>query len=358
VKRLDLLVFKAVMPAVIMACVVFAGFDSLLALLNELDEIGIGEYDMLRVLEYVALTVPRRLYQMFSTAAIVGTMMGLGALAARSELVALQAAGASRTRIGQSAVFAVACLLVVALLLGEWIGPRADRMAQDLAAQSKAEGIAFSGSGLWLRDGKAVWNAKRVVTTGPGQLDLWEVWRYQFGEDARLQEVIKAERASFSTGHFELRQLSRDSISDAQIVSVQEDSHRVETLLDPALIESHTVRPRQQGTADLAETIRYARVNQLDALAFESAYWFRVFYPLVCLALAFAAVPFAFGNQRSGGAGQRLLLGMALGIGFYFGQRTLINLAETNQDGLILVNAVPPLLLIAITWWALRRPAR
>ncbi len=357
-KRLDLLVFKAVMPAVIIACVVFAGFDSLLALLNELDEIGIGEYDMLRVLEYVALTVPRRVYQMFSTAAIVGTMMGLGALAARSELVALQAAGASRTRIGISAVYAVACLLVVALVLGEWIGPRADRMAQDLAAQSKSEGVAFSGSGLWLRDGKAVWNAKRIVVTGPGQLELWEVWRYQFGEDARLQEVIKAERASFGAGRFELRNLSRDRISDEQIVSVQEDSHQVETLLDPALIESHTVRPRQQGTADLAETIRYARVNQLDALAFESAYWFRVFYPLVCLALAFAAVPFAFGNLRSGGAGLRLLLGTALGIGFYFGQRTLINLAETNQDGLILVNAVPPLVLIAISWWALRRPAR
>lgn len=356
--RLDLLVFKAIMPAVIMACVVFAGFDSLLALLNELDEIGIGDYDMLRVLEYVALTIPRRLYQMFSTAAIVGTMMGLGALAARSELVALQAAGASRARIGLSAVYAVACLLVVALLLGEWIGPRADRMAEDLAAQSKSEGVAFSGSGLWLRDGKAVWNAKRIVITGPGQIELWEVWRYQFDDDARLQQVIKAERASFGAGRFELRKLSRDSISDEQIESVQEDSFSVATLLDPALIEAHTVRPRQQGTQDLAETIRYARLNQLDALAFESAYWFRVFYPLVCLALAFAAVPFAFGNQRSGGAGQRLLLGMALGIGFYFGQRTLINLAETNRDGLILVNLLPPLILIAITVWALRRPAR
>ena len=118
------------------------------------------------------------------------------------------------------------------------------------------------------------------------------------------------------------------------------------------------MRPRQQGTADLYETIRYARVNRLDALAFESAFWYRVFYPLVALALAFAATPFAFGNLRSGGLGQRLLLGMALGIGFYFGQRTLINLAETNRDGLILVNLLPPLMLVALTVWALRRPAR
>lgn len=355
---LDRLVFKSVMPAVLLTCVVFAGFDCLIALLNELDEVGIGDYDFTRVLEYVALTVPRRLYQMFSTAAIVGTMMGLGALAARSELVALQAAGASRLRIGMSAVYAVAILLVFALLLGEWIGPRADRMASDLAAQSKSEGIAFSGSGLWLRDGKAVWNAKRVVIGGPGQLDLWEVWRYQFGTDARLQEVIKAEHASFQGGSFEMINLTRDSISDEQVLSSKQERFSVQTMLDPGLVESHTVRPRQQGIRDLAETIRYARVNQLDALPFESAYWFRVFYPLVSLTLAFAAVPFAFGNLRSGGMGQRLLLGITLGISFYFGQRTLINLAETNRDGLILVNALPPLLLIAITFWALRRPAK
>ena len=356
--RLDLLVLKAVIPAVLLAWVVFVGFDTLLALLNELDEIGIGSYDLTRVLEYIALTVPRRLYQMFSTAAVVGCMLGLGALAARSELIALQAAGASRLRIGISGVYAVALLLIVAMVLGEWIGPRADRMAADLSAQSKSQGIAFSGSGLWLRDGQAVWNAKRIVVGGPGQVDLWEVWRYQFGADARMQEVLKAERARYTGGSFELSGLVRDQLSDAEVKSGKEDSASVPTLLDPGLIESHTVRPRQQGTVDLLETIRYARVNQLDALAFESAFWYRVFYPLVALALAFAATPFAFGNLRSGGLGQRLLLGMALGIGFYFGQRTLINLAETNRDGLILVNLVPPLLLVAATVWALRRPAR
>jgi lipopolysaccharide export system permease protein len=313
---------------------------------------------MTRVLEYIALTVPRRMYQMFSTAAVVGSMLGLGALASRSELIALQAAGASRLRIGVSAVYAAALLLVLALLLGEWIGPRADRMAADLAAQSKTEGIAFSGSGLWLRDGRAVWNAKRIVVTGPGQVELWEVWRYQFGGDARMQEIVKAERASYRGGSFELSGVMRDQLSDAAVTSTREDTVNIDTLLDPGLIESHTVRPRQQATKDLLETIRYARINQLDALAFESAFWFRVFYPLVALALAFAAVPFAFGNLRSGGLGQRLLLGMALGIAFYFGQRTLINLAETNRDGLILVNAVPPLLLIIVTIWTLRRPAR
>lgn len=356
--RLDKVIFKAVAPAVLATCAIFAGLDTLLALLNELDEVGIGSYDLTTVIEYIALTVPRRVYQMYSTAAIVGTMLGLGALAARSELIALQAAGASRVRIALSTVYAVAVPMVFVLALGEWVGPVADRMAADLSAHSKTEGIAFGGSGLWLRDGSSVWNAKRVVIPGPEQIELWEVWRYQFGADARLEEILKAERASYRGASFALTGVVRDRLSDAAVVSDKQADMSIPTLLDPGLIGSHTVRPNQQGTRDLLETIRYARINRLDALAFESAFWYRVFYPLVALTLAFAAVPFAFGNLRSGGLGQRLLLGMALGIGFYFGQRTLINLAETNRDGLILVNAGPPILLIIITIWALRRAAR
>lgn len=356
--QIDKLVFKAVVPAVLLCWFIFVSFDALVGLLNEFDEIGIGNYDVLRVLEYIALSLPRRLYQMFSTAAVVGSMLGLGALAARSELIALQAAGASKLRIGLSSVWAVSSLLLLALILGEWVGPRGDRMAADLAAQSKAQGISFSGSGLWLRDGKAVWNAKRIVISGPGQVDLWDVWRYEFGQDARLQEVVRAERASFRGNRFELTKVSRDRLADAAVGSEQFSSIEIPTLLDTGLIESHTVRPNQQATHELYETMRYAKVNRLDGQAFESAFWYRVFYPLIALALAFVATPFAFANVRSGGLGQRLLLGIALGVSFFFAHRTLINFAETERAGLVLVNIGPPIVLILFTIWALRRPAK
>jgi lipopolysaccharide export system permease protein len=357
-KRLDRLIFLAVAPAILLVWTVLVGIDTLSGLLNEIDEVGIGDYDIGRVVQYIALTVPRRAYHTFSTAAIVGSLMGLGALAASSELTALQAAGATRARIARSAVQAAAILLAGALFLGEYVGPRSDRMAADLVARAKAQGIAFAGSGLWLRDGRAVWNARRIIVTGSGQIELWEVFRYAFDEQARLVDVIQGERARFRGDRVEITGLRRDLLGDARIESATLARIELPTLLDPGLIESHTVRPRQQATADLWQTIRYARINQLDALAFESAFWYRVFYPLTCLALAFAAVPFAFGQQRSGGAARRLLLGMVIGVSFFFAHRTLINLAETQRQALVLVNLLPPLLLAAASAWWLRRPAR
>ena len=55
---------------------------------------------------------------------------------------------------------------------------------------------------------------------------------------------------------------------------------------------------------------------------------------------------------------ERVRAAMANSNYFWTKGRTLINLAETNRDGLIFVNAVPPLLLVMVTIWALRRPAR
>ncbi len=354
-KRLDWLIVKAVVPAILLTWIVFTSFDVLLALLGEIDELGEGDYDLTRIVQVTLLTVPRRLYAMFSTAAVVGTMLGLGALAARSELTALQASGVSRTRIALSGTFAAALLLLFALLLGEAIGPRADRMASDMTAQAKTAGIAFSGTGLWLRDGKAVWNARSIVVGAPGQLELWDVWRYEFDADARLNEVIRAERASLKGANFELSGTTRDRLTTDRVSSEREESIRLATRLDPGIVQAHTVRPRQQGTTDLYETLRYARINGLDALAFESAFWYRVFYPLIALSLCFAVATFAFAQQRSGGAGKRLLIGILFGVTFFFMHRTLINLAETERQGLILVNVLPPLLLVSWALWRLRR---
>ena len=58
------------------------------------------------------VTTPRRLYEMFGNAALIGGLLGLGGLAATGELTALRATGMSKLRIATSAVGIVAVLMV------------------------------------------------------------------------------------------------------------------------------------------------------------------------------------------------------------------------------------------------------
>src|SRR3546814_5476436 len=72
--------------------------------MDNLGSIGQGDYGVGTALLALLLTLPRRLYDLFPYAAVIGSLMGLGALAASSELTALRAAGLSRQRIGGSAM--------------------------------------------------------------------------------------------------------------------------------------------------------------------------------------------------------------------------------------------------------------
>ncbi|HVQ32465.1 MAG TPA: LptF/LptG family permease, partial [Lysobacter sp.] len=95
----DLYIGRVVLVSVLMTWTIVLGLDCVQALLiGEMSDIGEGNYDFLHALLYVIYTAPRRAYTLFPTAAVVGALMGLGQLAASSELTALRALGLSRRR--------------------------------------------------------------------------------------------------------------------------------------------------------------------------------------------------------------------------------------------------------------------
>src|SRR3546814_9718284 len=90
---------------------------------------------------------------------------------------------------------------------------------------------------------------------------------------------------------------------------------------------SNLWRPRYMSARYLRSGINYRKRNGLDASEFEEHYWGRWFYPLNVLALCLAAIPFAFGTLRSGGAGKRLFIGIVFALGFWLLQMQFVKLA-------------------------------
>ena len=98
----DLYVGRVVLVTVLLAWMVLLGFDVVMALSGQVGDLGKGSFDFPTALAVVAYTVPRRAYTIFPYAAVIGSLMGLGQLAATSELTALRALGLSRRRLSAS----------------------------------------------------------------------------------------------------------------------------------------------------------------------------------------------------------------------------------------------------------------
>jgi lipopolysaccharide export system permease protein len=357
VKRVDRLVAMAVLGSVGLTWLTIVGFDAFRIFISELNDVGQGQYTLTKAITYVLLTVPRRCYEMFSYSALIGGLLGLGGLAGSGELTALRAAGLSKFRICASVVFALTTLTAVVTLVGETIGPYGEQKAQALQLAAKSKDVALAkGGSLWARDGDTVINAKRGRRHG-GAVELNGVRVFEFDPEGRLTSLSLAERAVHAANAWTLYNVRRTVFGvDSAASTVKAEDHW-ESGLDPALLSLSIVQAQYMTLRDLSRNIFYLERNHQDASTFRQAYWERLFYPVSVLALAFCAVPFAFGTLRSGGLAKRLFIGMVLALCFYFAQRAIVNMGAVYGVHPGIANLIPPLLLAALAFLYFRRHA-
>lgn len=348
----DLYIGKVVFGTVLLTWMVLLGLDVMLNLIAELGGVGDG-YGVMEAISYIALTVPRRAYTLFPTAAVIGSLMALGQLAATSELTALRAIGLSRRRISIAVAGAIAVLTLLMAITGETAGPWGQRRADALKASSKSKDmIVAQYSGVWAREGEVILNAQGGEERDNGTdrwLELRDVRLYEFGEDGRLVSLALAKIAEHRPGGWLLRDVTRTTFQERSVTRAHVDEERWESRLDATALSADIDRPRYLGTAELHRAIQYRKRNALDAGEYEEHYWGRWFYPLNVLALCLAAIPFAFGTLRSGGLGRRLFIGIVFALGFWLLQTQFVRLASVLDLDFRLAYALPTLIMVAVS---------
>ena len=361
-KKVDKVVAISVIGAVMLAWLVVVALDAMMAFVNEINDVGTGDYTLAKAISYILLTIPRRMYQFFAYGGLIGGLMGMGALAASGELTALRAAGMSKLRICASVVLALTMLTVFVAVEGELIAPRAQQKAENLALTAKNKDVAIGKGGtLWARDGEAVINAKHASTKGSKdgvpRIELFDVRVFEFTPIGQLSALSIAKSATHTDGEWTLHGVRRTEFANRSATTTTSESKQWKSQLDPNVLAVSMIHPEYLSMNDLSRNIDYMNRNRQDATSYLLAYWGRIFYPLNVLVLAFCAVPFAFGSLRTGGLGKRLFMGMALAISYYFFQKSVVSMGAVYNFNLAVVNALPSLLLAAAAFVYFRRNA-
>ncbi len=356
----DLYVGRVVLGTVLLVWAVLLGLDLILAFGDEAKDFGKGTYSFSHALVYLGYTVPRRLYGLFPYAAVVGSLMGLGQLAATSELTALRAVGLSRRRLSISVAVALALLTALMVANMETLGAWAESQGTAFRAAARSDKIAVARySGLWAREGNVFMNAQNgeqeVDAEGKPTLLLRDVRLYQVADDGRLESISHAASARHVENGWQLSDVLRTTFGARSASQAKLPGELWESKLDPAALSVGIANPRYIAARDLAQGIDYRQRNGLDARDYKNNYWSRWFYPLNVLALCLAAIPFAFGSLRSGGMGKRLFLGILFSLGFLLLQMLFGNLAGALKFDFRIAYALPPLIMLAVSAWLFKR---
>jgi lipopolysaccharide export system permease protein len=124
--------FKGMVPVMVLLLALF----SFLALAEELEEVGNGTFRQIDAFLVVLYTSPRRMVDLMPVTALLGGLMGLGAMANHQELMAARAAGLSKARMANP-VFKATLVVAVAVMLMQTLLVPASERAQILDPQRR-----------------------------------------------------------------------------------------------------------------------------------------------------------------------------------------------------------------------------
>lgn len=188
--KLDRYIGSSVFMAILAVLGIILGLASLFAFIDEMGSIS-DSYTVMDVFSFVLLTAPRRMYEMLPMAALIGCLIGLGSLASNSELTIMRAAGVSIGRIVWAVMKPMLVLMVAGVLVGEYVAPATETMAQANRALAQGGGDAQSSKhGLWHRQGEEFIHINAVQPNGT----LFGVTRYRFDKERHMQSSSFAKK--------------------------------------------------------------------------------------------------------------------------------------------------------------------
>jgi len=328
--------------------VLFAFFS----LIDQLEDTGRGGFTVYHAFEYVALTMPRTVAELFPIAAVIGAMTTLGIFARNSELAVIRSAGISRFRLLFGLLKGGVMLALVALILAEAVAPYAEQTAQKRRSIAVSNQISMdSRYGFWVRDGDSFINIRRMRPDN----EFRDIYLYEFDEENRLRTSTQAKRAVYREGEWRLFGVQQTTIDERQVMGNDIDRAIWKSTLSPEVINLVIVEPDYLGLLELGNYITYLEENNQDTLRYRQALWSKIVYPFSILALIALAVPLVRAEARSGAIGQRIFIGTLIGILFHIFNQAMAHLGVVFKLNPAFSAVFPSLIIFALTLWLIRR---
>lgn len=331
--RLERYIAGSILNSILIIIFIIICLASLFALVDQVNDFK-NNYGILQALQYVALTAPRRLYDNLPMASLVGSLIGLGTLASRSELTIMRAAGMSTGRIVYAVMKPVFVIMLASVLIGEYVIPKTETKAlanKELAISYNIDQQVIEQTlleGTWHRQGHEY---IRINSVQPNGL-LFGVTRYYI-DNQKVKYASYAKQAIFQNDEWQLKDSVTTCFNDDHTKTVE---HASETWLTPTpscemadiqgkvtpiditpeLLNTINSNPSNLSIAGLWKYIHYLEDQELNNDNYWLKFWEKLLQPIKTLALVLLAISFIFGPLRSVTMGQRIFIGVTIGFVF------------------------------------------
>lgn len=307
-------VTKTTVLAMLGTTLVLSFLQILFTYLGELGSLK-PTYNAWQAFLYVIWGAPSYLYDILPVAALIGSVLGLGALASNSELIVMRSVGISLWRIVGWVMRSALLLIVLSFVLSEWVIPYTNEKAQSIKKQRSVAALG-EVKGYWSREGQRF----IYIDYANSQGQLRNIQAIDFDQNYRLQSFVSAKQGQFvKDGQWTLKESHQvDLLAQGNAIKTNHEQQALGLALQPKYVHMVTLDPDDLSPSQLISFMQYLSEYSQVPKTYELAFWKKVTSPFALITLVLIACSFIFGPLRQQSMGFRLVIALFTGLGFFY----------------------------------------
>jgi lipopolysaccharide export system permease protein len=314
-KKIHAYVMTTVLQSIFVILSILLVLQFFILFMNQMGDLGKGSYHLKEAMLFVLLRLPYELSICFPIICLLGCLVGLSILANHSELVVMRASGLSIGDIIKIVAVAGIGLIILVMTLSESFVPKMIFKANNLKLEALNNGQLFrQAQSLWFRHHENFWYVSEVVNP----YELKDVTMFSKDKQNHVNSIENFQKLVWKDGVWvaisaEMTYFSKDHKMSRYQADMLDKIHLP---LGPQFFK-HIERSADEMTIkNLYHRIEHLQAHQ-DMGKEKLIFWQRLMQPLNTLLMMVLAIPFIFGPLRSSTMGAKLIVGIAMGFGFY-----------------------------------------
>ncbi|RBP77761.1 LPS export ABC transporter permease LptG [Marinomonas rhizomae] len=310
--RIDRYIGNSVLWGFLIVAVVLLGLDFALTLIEQIKKVN-DSYTIQSLLQVILFRLPGKFAEYIPVASLIGTLTGLGTLAATSELTVMRAAGMPIWRIGFAACQPILFVSLMGMGISEFVAPAAEQKANLIEKFKGQESGTFSlTGGVWLK-------AENSFVYIDAADDTGKLYNLQiFSPDGQQLKYIKtaASAQHIKDSVWQLNNVKETIFADDHIETKSLPSAEWTVSIKPEHLFLASQEPDSLSLSQLHSYQSYLNQQKLDGSQYELEFWITALRPVASLALVLVALSSVFGPLRSSTMGSRIFTGVIIGLAF------------------------------------------
>ncbi len=351
--RIDRYVAVSFIRGLGIVLIILLALFSFLSLSEALEDVGKGSFSTMDALSMTLLGLPALVIELLPVSALLGSLMGLGALANHLELIAMRSLGISPLRVAMAVTKVVLILSILVPVAQNLLIPVLESRVVALQAKTVSGTVLGDGHNeLWTRGDAVILRVGRMSYGGiPRDIDI-----YELGESDQLVRLIRADRAEIGADRvWLLHEVQQTELGDTRIVRRSFDQLEWPGLLSVEQVSALTLPARALPIMELYRYIKRLEATGLNTHHYRIIFFQHLGFPVTLLAMSLLGLPFVMGPVRGLSAGFRVAVGAAVGIVFYLTEKITEDIALILELDPMPVAIGPELLFLGLALLGIRR---